>query len=368
MNASPEVIAHTPSNARRMRSGEPFEEVLQIDPLRYPAWDSLVGAHSESSSFHGTGWARVLRDTYGHRPVYFTRFADGQLKELLPVMEVSSPWTGRRGVSLPFTDVCCSLQSEVRNPETLYELAKKHGVQRGWRYFECRSGRSTWRDASPSLAFYGHTIDLADEEDAIYERLDGAVRRGIRKAQNAGLQVEFTDSIETVRIFYNLHCRTRRRHGLPPQPLRFFERIAEHVLAPGHGFVATAKLDQTPLAAMIFFRHGRQGIYKYGASDYTFQHLRSNNLAMWESIKFCARNGCESLHLGRTSLTNESLRRFKLGFGAREERIEYFRYGFAERAFVTAVDRTDGWFNRIFRCMPLVSLRLAGEILYPHLS
>jgi GNAT acetyltransferase-like protein len=368
MNASSEVIAHAPSNAKRMRSGEPFEEVLQIDPLQYPAWDSLVGAHSESSAFHGTGWARVLRDTYGHRPVYFTRFADGHVKELLPVMEVSSPLTGRRGVSLPFTDFCCSLRSGAPDYGRLHELAKAHGVRRGWKYLECRSGRPVWKDASPSLAFHGHTIDLAAGEAAIYQRLDGSVRRGIRKARNAGLQVEFTHTIETVRVFYKLHCRTRRRHGLPPQPLRFFECIAQHMLTPGHGFVATAKLDQAPLAAMIFFRHGRQAIYKYGASDYAFQHLRPNNLVMWESIKFCARTGCETLHLGRTSLTNESLRRFKLGFGAHEERIEYFRYGFAERAFVTDVDRSEGWFNRIFRCMPLLSLRLAGEILYPHLS
>src|SRR5262249_32668096 len=149
-------------------------------------------------------------------------------------MEISSPWTGRRGVSLPFTDVCGSLQSEGRDYGTLFELAKEHGGHRGWKYFEYRNSRRVSGDASPSLAFHGHTIDIMAGEDAIYQKLESAVRRGIRKAQNAGLQVEFTDTIESVRVFYNLHCRNRRRHGLPPQPVRFFERIAEHMLAPGH--------------------------------------------------------------------------------------------------------------------------------------
>jgi len=53
---------------------------------------------------------RVLRETYGHVPLYAARFAGGQLEGLLPLMEVSSPFTGRRGVSLPFTDFCLSVK------------------------------------------------------------------------------------------------------------------------------------------------------------------------------------------------------------------------------------------------------------------
>jgi len=341
---------------------------VAVDPLEYPGWDSLLAAHPEATVFHGTGWARVLRETYGHTPVYICRFDGRQLAELLPIMEVSSRWSGRRGVSLPFTDFCPALKTPGQDGRALYQAAMDSGRQRGWKYLECRSASDGWAGASPSLAFYGHVIDLAAGVDALFKSLDSAVRRGIRKAEEAGLRVEFSSSSESIQIFYALHCRTRRRHGLPPQPFRFFENIQRCILDVGQGFVATARLKDQPLAAAVFFCHGRQVLYKFGASDHAFQQLRPNNLTMWAAIKHSAGDGFSTLHLGRTSLANEGLRRYKLAFGATEETVRYCRYDYSSKRFVASADRTEGWFNQIFAHLPLPLLRLAGQILYPHLS
>jgi hypothetical protein len=91
-------------------------------------------------------------------------------------------------------------------------------------------------------------------------------------------------------------------------------------------------------------------------------------ILLWQAIKRFASNGFDRLHLGRTSLVNEGLRRFKLGFGAQEERIEYYKYDFVKQTFVSEIDNSTGWFNWAFRRMPLPMLQLAGEVLYPHLS
>jgi lipid II:glycine glycyltransferase (peptidoglycan interpeptide bridge formation enzyme) len=218
------------------------------------------------------------------------------------------------------------------------------------------------------LAFYDHVIDLEPGPDTLFKGLDGAVRRGVRRAQVAGLQMEFGVDLESVRTFYALHCRTRSRLGLPPQPFRFFENIARHVLDRGQGGVFIARAGLTPVAAAVFFHHGREALYKFGASDYAFQSLRPNNLMMWEAMKRYVGEGFTGLHLGRTSLANAGLRRFKLGFGAAEHRIEYSKYDFSRREFVVDADHTGSWFNRVFRCLPLPLLRLAGQAIYPHLS
>jgi hypothetical protein len=344
------------------------EAPVVVDPLQRPEWDSLVEAHPQASIFHGQGWTRVLQQTYGHTPVYICRFDGPKLAGLLPLMEVCSRWTGRRGVSLPFTDFCPALKANAEEAPALYETAMDLGRQRGWKYMECRSVSQGWKGASPSLAFHGHIIDLAGGVDEVFSRLDSAVRRGIRKAEGAGLQVDFSSSWEAVKTFYALHCRTRRRHGLPPQPFRFFENIQRHVLDAGQGFVATARLKEQPLAAGVFFSHGRQALYKFGASDYGFQQLRPNNLMMWAGMRECARRGALALHLGRTSLGNEGLRRFKLSLGASEETVQYCKYDFVAEGFVRDLDRAEGWFNRVFSRLPLPLLRLAGQILYPNLS
>jgi CelD/BcsL family acetyltransferase involved in cellulose biosynthesis len=339
-----------------------------MDPNERPDWDSLLVAHPQSTNFHTAGWARVLQDTYGHKPFYMARFEGRQLSGLLPLMETSSWLTGRRGVSLPFTDSCFPMESHSGQGRELYQRAMECGRQRRWKYLECRGHHGSWDGATPSVSYYSHAIDLGPGEEKLFKGLEGAMRRGVRKAQQAGLRISFDTGMGSVETFFALHCRTRRRHGLPPQPIRFFRNIQRHILAPGHGFVATARLGNEPLAAAVFFCHGRQALYKFGASDGTFQRLRPNNLVMWEAMRQCQERGLAALNLGRTSLSNQGLRRFKLGLGAEEEEISYSKYDFSTKQFVQSPDRANGWFNRVFALLPLSLLRFSGAILYPHLS
>ena len=56
-----------------------------------------------------------------------------------------------------------------------------------------------------------------------------------------------------MRDFYRLHARTRRRHGLPPQPFSFFSNIHSEVIKPGLGFVVLAKNASKVVAGAVFF-------------------------------------------------------------------------------------------------------------------
>ena len=88
-------------------------DLARINPLDHPGWDDLLLTNRQSSFFHTTHWARVLRDSYGYTPVYFARIDDGKLETLIPVMDVRSPITGKRGVSIPFTDDSSPIVSGV---------------------------------------------------------------------------------------------------------------------------------------------------------------------------------------------------------------------------------------------------------------
>ena len=77
-----------------------------INPLQFTGWDELLLTQPESTFFHSSHWARVLYDTYGYKPLYFTVRDNDKLSALVPVMEIDSFLTGKRGVSLPFTDFC----------------------------------------------------------------------------------------------------------------------------------------------------------------------------------------------------------------------------------------------------------------------
>src|SRR5436190_11674249 len=89
--------------------------IQRVDPLVDPNWDNAVANLPGASFFHTAAWARVLRDTYQFQPTYFTdQRPDGTIDALVPVMEVDSWLTGRRGISLPFTDECCPLGADAR--------------------------------------------------------------------------------------------------------------------------------------------------------------------------------------------------------------------------------------------------------------
>jgi Acetyltransferase (GNAT) domain len=347
----------------------PHEKWSICNPLEHRDWDTLLASHAQASVFHTRGWAQVLHETYGHAPFYFHRLAGSELSDLLPVMEVNSLLTGRRCVSLPFSDFCHPIISSRQTSAHLHDLAAQHGRERGWKYLDCRSDApwSEGPEAPFSVSFHGHVI-RPDAAEVLIEAFDGSVRRGIRKAETAGLTVELETSLQAMRTFYHFHCKTRKRHGLPPQPFRFFENIARYLLQPGKGFIATTFLKTKPIASLVFLHHGCQALYKFGASDHAFQHLRPNNLAMWKGIKHCAALGFVRLHLGRTSLANEGLRRFKLGFGASEETIGCRKFDLEKNMFVADLDRSHTWMNAVWRCLPLPVLRLAGHAIYQHLS
>ncbi len=343
-------------------------ETRFVDPIADPEWDQLVLSHPNASFFHSAAWAKVLSKTYGHKPFYIALSRDGELQALVPIMEVNSSFTGRRGVCLPFSDFCAPLLFNGCESRRVTAKLSDLASERDWKHFEIRDGNGFVPPADPSVEYLGHTLDLQHTAENLFAGFSGSVRRAIRKAEESKLSVEISRSRESVTEFYRLHVQTRRRHGLPPQPLSFFNNIFDEVIQSGSGFVVRASRKSRSVAAAIFLQFGRGAIYKFGASETASKAVRGNNLVMWEAIRFLARSGCESLHFGRTSLGNGGLRRFKLGWGTTEKLIRYFQWDAAACKWVGRSDHSKGLHNTLFANMPLAINRLAGALLYPHLD
>lgn len=337
-----------------------------VHPARLPDWDSSLAGHPQGCIFHSAAWAAVLEGAYGYTPKYFTISKGGSLRSLLPLMEVDSWLTGRRGVALPFTDECEPLCADQESFASLVQNALACGRDRKWKYVEFRGGRKWFGDVPASLSFYSHELDLCGDEELLSNRVDSSVRRAIKKAEKTGLTVETSVSLEGMRTFYTLLCQTRKKHGMPPQPFKFFQKIHQHILSRNLGVVVLARFEGRPVAAAVYFGLGARAIYKFGASDENFQQLRGNNLVMWEAIKWHARRGFKTLQLGRTSLGNEGLRRFKLGWGATETLSDYVKYDLRNDRFMKDKDESSGWHNQVFRRLPIFVSRMIGAGLYRH--
>lgn len=345
------------------------DRVEWVDPTQEPDWDRSVLAHPAANVFHSAAWARVLMETYGHRPVYLRCRQGERLTALVPLVQVQSLLRARRGISLPFSDFCEPLLFGPGGGEGIFARLCGAARARRWRYLELRGAGGVPPSAVPAVSFHAHRIDLRDGFAAATGRFRPSVRQALRKIRRDGqLTVRVERSEAALRAFFALHGLTRRRHGLPPQPFAFFRHIQREIIDRAMGFVVLVRRGETPVCGMVFFHWGKMGIYKFGASDKTFQALRPNHLAMSTAIQTLAEAGAETLHFGRSSLLNAGLRRFKLTWGAAESSLHYYRYQLADGAWGTARDRTDGFYNEVFRRLPLEINRLAGEWLYPHLD
>jgi len=225
-----------------------------MNPLDNPNWDALLANRPDFSFFHGAAWAKVLMDTYGFAPHYFFSGDEQAPGSVLLLMEVDSWLTGRRGIALPFTDECEPLGADKNSFGKLFQDAVGFGKIRGWKHIECRGGREFFGAEVPaSVSFYGHNLDLTAGEKLLIEQMDGSVRRAVRKAEKDGVTVEILQGLEAVRIFHSLQCLTRKKHGLPPQPFKFFVNIHRHILSENRGMVAVASHRGKKIAAAVCF-------------------------------------------------------------------------------------------------------------------
>jgi len=338
-----------------------------VNPLDHPQWDDWMRAWREATSFHSMGWARTLAEAYGFQPCYAMISDELGAVAVWPMMEVRGLGGRRRGVSLPFSDGCGALVREPSDQSALMEAVRKEAGVRGWRTVEFRGPVGTEAaPPTPSSSFFTHEVDLSGTEEDQWNRCRSSVRRAARKARASHVETRCGCADEHMNAFYHLFTLTRRRHGLPPPPIDFFRLLQRHVLQPGAGTVVTAWRAGRAIAASIFLHFGTRSLYKYGASDHRHQAERPNDLVMWEGLRWCRARGGRWLSLGKTRRVQEGLRRFKNGWGAREETLDYFTYDMDSGSYITSRDDVDGWYNHIFRRMPLPLLRWTGRLLYHH--
>lgn len=368
MTLSATSIEHSLLELERPRTGGQVKIRLE-NPLTCPEWDARLSTGSGNSFFHSRSWAAVLNRTYGFTPFYFVGSRRDRIVSLLPVMEVRSWITGTRGVSLPFTDYCDPLTESNESWKTIFEAARRYGQSRGWKYLEYRCGpecSAALNGPLPSITFLNYRLTLDSCPEQLLSRFHSSVRRAIRKAEKFGITIEISRTLSAVREFFSLHCKTRKRHGLPPQPFRFFLNMHDLVLSHDLGMVISAKYNDRTVASAIFFESETEAIYKFGASDFAFQHLRPGNLLMWEAIKHFVNRGKDVLDFGRTSSSNSGLRRYKLNWGTEERPIRYFRYDLQKGTYVTGRDDAHGWHNALWSKMPATLARCFGALLYKH--
>lgn len=365
---SVDILEHGEESNSRMT-------VYQLDPLRDSRWESLVERHSKSSVFHSTGWLQALRDTYGYQPVVYTTTPPGrELANGLVFCRVHSWLTGRRLVSVPFSDHCEPLVDNAQELSFLIASLENSLQSEGLKYFELRpmfSGESAdqlYQGLSKSESYYFQSVDLRPDLDALFRSFHkSCVQRKVHRAEREHLDYEEGRSEALLKKFYDLMVLTRKRHGLPPQPLLWFRNLIRNLQDKLE--IRVASKDGRALASILTILHKKTLVYKYGCSDAQFHNLGGMAFVFWKAIQDGKRLGAIEYDLGRSERDNEGLISFKENWAAKTTPLTYYRYP-AQTA--SSSSNGSGWRARVIRQafskMPSPVLAATGRILYRHIG
>src|SRR5580692_9372594 len=187
----------------------------QIDPLNDPRWSGFLDTHPRSSVFHTVAWLEALRRTYGYRAIAITTSSPGMgLRDGIVLCRVHSWLTGRRFVSLPFSDHCEPLVDDAVNLRAMLTELKPWLRQSKARYVELRPLSALENMPShfrSGQSFCFHHIDLAPSLDQLFSNCHkDSTQRKIRRAEREALRYEEGRSEVLLDAFYSLLLLTRR--------------------------------------------------------------------------------------------------------------------------------------------------------------
>ena len=163
-------------------------------------------------------------------------------------------------------------------------------------------------------------VDLTRSEDALRRALDGKWRNMLRGGERAGergdLAIEAAHGrgpeLDWLMQCYRSLRRARRFLGPEPDLIQAFARAAAR---PDDALVMRALAGRSPVAGVLFLRHGASATYYVGWTSADGRRWRAHNVLLWRAMSELRGNAVAWLDLGGINAAAPGVARFKLGVG-----------------------------------------------------
>lgn len=350
-------------------------KVIAIDPMKDSRWDAFVMTHQHGTIYHHSIWKELIQRTYGYTS-YFLMLEDLQknILGILPLFHVRSWLTGNRLVSIPFAHACGPLAYSSESVGKLVDYAVRYARDEKSDYLEIRTQGNTAALSSSDLVkhsyFSSFVLQLNTDPLSLWPKFGKkSIQYSIKKAQKSDISIVSAESFHELEAFYELNLKTRRKHGMPPQPFSFFENLWTLLGMEGMAKVLMAEHKGEYIAGIMWFAFKDTIIYMYNVSEQEYLHLCPNHLLLWEAIQWACRSGYRLFDFGRTSPDNQGLWNFKRRWGTNEVPITHYYWphiagpASTEESSIKFQILTSFW-----RRLPVILTRAFAPYLYKHLG
>jgi hypothetical protein len=302
--------------------------VIVVEPLRADQeerYEVFVRSQPDALFYHSLVYRDLLVELLGCEQLYLGAWEGDALRGVLPLL-ASSGSSARVLNSLPYYG---------SNGDVLAESAEAEDA--------LVAGYAQLAEADDTLAatvvpnpFRAHATDgypsdlherrLAhvtplDSVEELWGRVEPSARRNVRRARRVGIEAARAD--DALPQLYQLHDENIRALGGLPKERRFFELVQQR-LCPGDHYRVWAAVQQGEVvASLLTFELG--GTIEYFTPAISHRHRADQPLALVLAVALedAIERGLTRWNWGGTWLSQESLRRFKLKWGAEERSYTY---------------------------------------------
>ncbi len=344
--------------------------IYEIDPTADERWEGFLQSHPRASIFHSRGWLQALCRTYDYTPTAFTTSPPGHpLTNGIPFCRITGFFGKRRLVALPFSDHCEPLVGDAEELKSILTFLQHKRDIEEWDYVEMRPASSdlaSGTEFAKSQTFSFHKLNLRHSSEEIFQSFHkNCVQRKIRRAEREGLVYEKGTADELLRKFYQLLLQTRRRHGVPIQPLSWFRNLIGCL--DGALTIRVASKDGRAIASILTLRYKHVLVFKYGCLDRRFGKYGGMQFLLWRAIQEAGQSDLWEFDLGRSDLDNPGLIRFKDRWGATRRELAYLRYPMRHSQGISNVGQ-HLLSKYVWSHVPRGVLATAGRVLYRHMG
>ncbi|MCP4633957.1 MAG: peptidoglycan bridge formation glycyltransferase FemA/FemB family protein, partial [candidate division Zixibacteria bacterium] len=258
-------------------------------------WDDYVDNSKIRTYAHRWGWSEILEKSFGITPYYYVAESDGKIVGILPTALMQSRLFGTFLISLPWLDYGGALADNDEIAAKLIDVAIESAQSKGCRFFEMRAVRHRLPNLTEKTDKREFLLELREGEETVWKSFDAKARNQVRKAEKAGLSVEF-GKLDKFNDFYTVFSYNMRDLGTPVWPKNLFKEIF-HTFPDDTEFAVVKKNDEIIAAGLLIHYKDYSGVPS--ASAYRkYLKLCPNNLLYWEVIKRCISRGSSYFDFG----------------------------------------------------------------------
>lgn len=161
-------------------------------------------------------------------------------------------------------------------------------------------------------------------EEEVLESFSQKTRYNIRLSYKKEIKVTYSNTEESLKIFYELFKITTERDKFPSKSFEYFKKILQN-FDKNHIRIYTAWYEDKPLASAITIKYSNEVFYLYGASSNENRNLMPTYALQWEMIKWGIENKCKTYNFGGLASDDRTtgLYKFKEGFCRNNGMTEY---------------------------------------------